>query len=477
MNQKKVLFFNAKRQKCDSTSPHLGLAMLAAVLKEKGHDVLVVDYQFKHDAPSPETFVRWFKPDVIGVTLYTATMKEAYKIIEDVLKFDIPIIGGGPHATLYHDELAAEGKLNYIVVGEAENEINEIVQNAKLYFKSQIVEATLPDPKDLPYPDFTSFFEYEDISQYPLSTSRGCPYNCNFCVVRIVSSRKWRSRKPEECVAELIEAKKKLPNLKSVCIYDDNPMVEGKHIKKFLENYYIREIDLPLTIINTHANLLDEEIIVLLKRVRCPSIGLGVEHGNPEIFRQIGKGETLEEIERAAKLIKKHKISLCACFIIGLPGDSFEKTKDSIDFAKRLKPDHIYWNMITPFKGSRVREWYDEHGKVYSVINHSSWVDGDFMCDEPCAETPEFSTEERKKAYLTAIMETNDGRIRLRDIPRLFAFVVTCGLYKDIFFWLPRRIKRSFVVAIFLMRHGIEVYRENGANEFIRKVICYFQKR
>jgi len=92
VNRRRVLFFNAKREKCNSTSPHLGLATLSVVLKEKGHEVLVIDYQFKHTAPSPEAFVKEFKPDVIGVTLYTATMKEANRILDSVSRFNIPIM-------------------------------------------------------------------------------------------------------------------------------------------------------------------------------------------------------------------------------------------------------------------------------------------------------------------------------------------------------------------------------------------------
>ena len=69
--------------------------------------------------------------------------------------------------------------------------------------------------------------------------------------------------------------------------------------------------------------------------------------------------------------------------------------------------------MITPFEGTRIRKWYDNNGKVFDLINHSSWVDGDFMCEEPCAETPEFSIEERKKAYMVAILKTNDIRLNI----------------------------------------------------------------
>jgi len=170
---KKVLFINAKREKCNDDSPHLGLATLAAVLKESGFEVLVVDYQFKPDSPSPEIIIENFKPDVIGITLYTATIKEAEKLIEQIKKFNKPILLGGPHATLYYNDLVE--KANYIIIGEAENTIVETVKNANTNSKGNIIRSERPDPKNLPFPDFTTFIGYENIFIYPLLTSRGCP--------------------------------------------------------------------------------------------------------------------------------------------------------------------------------------------------------------------------------------------------------------------------------------------------------------
>ena len=360
--KKKILLFNAKREKCESFSPHLGLAMIAGVLKECGNDVLVVDYQYKPDSPSEINIVKKFKPDIIGITLYTATMKEADKIIDNVSSFNIPIMVGGPHATLYPEDLI--DKVDYVVIGEAEDIIENLVNSAELQSECKIINSTTPDPKNLPFPDFTTFIGYEDIFIYPLLTSRGCPYNCSFCAVRFVSTREWRPRLPEECIKELVNAKNQLKNMDSVIIYDDNPMFRKKHIKDFLKLYLDNEINLPLTVINTRADSLDNEMITLLKKAKCPSIGIGVESGNPEVFEKIGKGETLEDIIRVSKLIKIHKIPLSLCFVIGLEGDSYEKIQSSIDFAKKIKPDHIYWNMITPFKGTKIREWYDKNGRV-----------------------------------------------------------------------------------------------------------------
>ncbi len=474
--RKRVLLFNAKREKCEAISPHLGLAMLAGVLKSKGHDVLVVDYQLTHAAPSPAEFVKSFRPDVVGVTLYTATMKEANEVIDEVSKFGLPIMVGGPHATLYHEELAGDTRLDYIVTGEAENVIAEVVEKAKPLERPQIVRAVPPDPRLLPYPDF-AFHGREGITIYPMQTSRGCPNACSFCAVYLVSTRKWRPRDPEICVAELVKAKEELPSLKSVIIFDDNPTVKKDHIRRFLDSYVKENINLALTVINTRADGLDEEIIALLKKAKCPSIGLGVESGCPEVFEKIGKGETLEEIKTTAKLIKKHGMPLSLCFVIGLEGDSLEKTKASINLAKELKPDHIFWNMITPFKGTKIREWYDENGRVFDVINHSSYVDGDFGCDEPCAESPEFSVEDRKKAYMVAILETNDNKLLLRHIPRLLPSVRRYHLYGEFLRWIPRQVGKDFRYLGSLVRRAVRVFREEGSREAARRILQYMRPK
>jgi hypothetical protein len=214
-----------------------------------------------------------------------------------------------------------------------------------------------------------------------------------------------------------------------------------------------------------------------LKGAKCPSIGLGVESGCPEVFEKIGKGETLEEIRTAAKLIKKHGMPLSLCFVIGLEGDSLEKTKASIDLAKELKPDHIYWNMITPFKGTKIREWYDENGRVFDVVNHSSYVDGDFVCDEPCAESPEFNVEDRKKAYMMAILETNDNKLRLRHIPRLLPSVRRYKLYGDFLQWIPHQIAKDFRGLGSLVRRAIRIYREEGPRKAVRKIVRYMRPK
>ncbi len=162
-----------------------------------------------------------------------------------------------------------------------------------------------------------------------------------------------------------------------------------------------------------------------------------MEHGHPNVFNQIGKGETLDDIKRAANLIKKYNIPLGLCFIIGLPGDSLKMTKYSIKLAKELKGDFFYWNSITPFKGTRVYDYFNRPpNKIFDVINHSSFIDGDFVWDGACVETPEFSIADQEKAYFTAILKTKDRRLNLYGIPKLLPYVIRHRLYVEFFYWL-----------------------------------------
>ncbi len=105
-----------------------------------------------------------------------------------------------------------------------------------------------------------------------------------------------------------------------------------------------------------------------------------------------------------------------------------------------------------------------------NLVNHSSWVDGDFMCEEPCAETPEFSVEERKKAYITAILKTNDTRLKLRDINRLYPYIKNYGLYNEFIFWIPHKIFSDIIKPIKLFIFALNIYREVGFKGLIRRI-------
>jgi radical SAM superfamily enzyme YgiQ (UPF0313 family) len=469
--RKKILFVNPKRGTVVSRVPHMGIAILASILKKRGHEVYVVDYNLIPNAPHISFFINRFKPDVIGVSIYTANTKEADKIIEVVNRITpkIPLLVGGPHPTLYYDETAKDKRIDYILTGESELIIIDVVENAKKEKNPRIIQTKeIVEPDDVPYPEYKVFYKWEYIRGYSIMTSRGCPYRCSFCPVISISGKFWRKREPENCIKEIEYAMKTIsPNL-HILIQDDNPLVDKERFYKFLR-LYAERVKLRLSVTNIRADDVSDELLMLLKKANCNEIGLGVEHAHPEVFKMINKGESLEKIENAAKLVNKHKMLLSLCFVIGLPGDNLERIKASIRFAQKLKPDSIYWNTVMPYRSTQVREWFEKHGKLYNEIGHTSLAEGDFRANEPVVETPDFTREERIKAHYMCLFETLDGKLKLSKLPQIFAEASKYGLYREFFYWLPRGIIKSFKNKARLLRKAHAYSKREGIGEMLKR--------
>jgi anaerobic magnesium-protoporphyrin IX monomethyl ester cyclase len=476
--KKRVLFINPRRVSCDVNMPHMGLALLASILKTRGHDVLIVDYQLTHNAPKILSFVRDFKPSIIGVSIITGNVNESFQLINEIRKTEskIPIIVGGPHASLYPEHLKQHSGIDYVVSGEAEPIIISLIEAAKRNKEAIVVSPkTIVDPNKIPYPDYKAFYGWSQINSYPIMTSRGCPFRCSFCPVAHVGQKKWRPRDSEDCIRELEIAKKIMPHNFSVFIQDDNPLVIPERFYKFLELFSER-IKLPLAITNVRADNINDKFLFLLKKVGVYGIGIAVESANPEVFKQINKGETLETIDSAAKLIKKHKMSLSFCFVIGLPGDNLERVKDSIRFANKHNPDFIFWNMAMPYKNTGIRTWFEKNGTIFNEIGKSSLNDGSFICDAPSVETPDFTIWQREKAHYMALFRTTHDRLRMRDTFKILSVALKYDELRDFLYWWPRGLVKSLKLKLKLLIKFINHTKKEGLTRTLKRAAILLNK-
>ncbi|HBB65747.1 MAG TPA: hypothetical protein DEF68_11230 [Elusimicrobia bacterium] len=429
---RKMLFVNPAADVCGV--PHAGLASLAAVLRQHGHTVKVADYHFSSKTPALESILEDFRPDVAGISLFSCMAGKADRMIETIKKTKIPLLCGGPHAASYFEELSKDARFDYVVVGEAENVISELVENAVVNAAPRLIRPALPDVPNLPFPDYSPFYDHEGIRVYPLITSRGCPFNCSFCCVKLSNSKAWRPRSPAACIDELKKAGARLPLLREVMIWDDNFSLDIRRAKDFLRLYIAEGFKYKLSSANLRADKIDKEFLLLLKDAGCDEVQFGVEHGDAEVFGHIGKGETLADIERGAGLVNECGMKLGCSFIIGLPYDTPEKTLVSIRFAEKLKPDHVHWNILVPYKGTKAYEYFKKNGRIDDGrIPFTLQEDG--LLFEPNADTPEFTSEERKKAYLTALLSSKDAAL-LRNLARTFSKAREYGLATEFVRWL-----------------------------------------
>jgi len=476
--KKKILLINPKRANVLFTMPHNGLATLSAIIKKRGHEVLVVDYAFLFEDQDKDIsfFIERFNPDVIGVSIYTTNAPEADKIISRINEISpkIPLMVGGPHASLYTDVLERNNKIDYIFRGEAELNILNIIENARKEKHPRVIQSNqLVDLNLLPIPDYKSFYKWELMTNYPIMTSRGCPFQCSFCASANLAYRKWRARNLDECIEELKKAQEEIsPNLKFV-VFDDNPITDKQRFKDFLVSYSTK-IKAELTVVNVRADGVDDEFLKLLKKCGVKFISIGVEHANPEVFKLINKGESLEQIEKACKLIKKHKISLGMSFVIGLPKDTLERTKESIKFAKKFKADECSINLICPYRNTPARKWFEENNAtLYNEIGYDVAPLASLRCEPPVVETKDFTRKEREKAYYMFFFGVADERFKLSKLPEIFSIAREYNLYSEFFFWFPRGILNQLKKGKKFIIRAISIYKNYGFNYLIKRYILF----
>jgi len=478
--RKKVLLINPTNTNSNETHtvPNYGLGVLAAILKKRGHSVLVVDYLFMHKDIDVSVFIKEFKPDVVGLSVFTVNAKVVDYLVSRIngLVPNVPIMVGGPHATFYSNILQRNKKIDYIVDGEGELIINELVEQAIKEDSPKIVQATeLANLDDIPYPDYENFYMKENLREYPIMTSRGCPYQCSFCSVRKLGHRKWRVRSPEKCMEELKFVRDNLNPKLRVMVMDDAPATDKSRFKKFLQ-LYLQEFNSPLYICNLRADNLDEELVILLKKCKCEMICIGVESAHPEVLKMTNKNETIEQIETACKLIKKHKVKLGLLFLVGLPGDNLERIEASIKFANKLKAESVVLNVVIPYRGTEVRRWFDEHGKIYNEFDEASMSTSDFKCPGPFADSPDFTREEIKKAFYKFLFRTRTIELNSGNFLTALGSAIKYRLVFDFVCWTPHGIIKNIKNKKVFFKKTLHFYRTEGLSYTLRKMIFHMKR-
>lgn len=239
--------------------------------------------------------------------------------------------------------------------------------------------------------------------------------NCN---VPVVIGRKFRTRSGKNIVEELFYAKEKYKS-KEFKVLDDNFTLLMDRAKDICKLFIDEKIDMEWTCPNgIRADRLDEELCRLMKEAGCYSMSIGVESGDQEVFDKIKKGEKLADVEHGIRLAQAAGIKVHGFFIIGLIGSTYEADMRSIEFAKRLGIS-ASWGILVPYPGTEVWEQIkaDKNARLLR-----DWKEGFHIGarPKPVFDTPDYTAEERVRAYYKANMST----IKKRDIPRAAKMII-----------------------------------------------------
>ena len=369
--------------------PHLGLAYIAAALETEKHTVRIIDI----DAEALTNIelaniIEAEKPDMVGITATTPVFYSALRIAEIVkMNSSTHTVIGGMHATLMPMECAENRFIDFVVIGEGEKTIIDIINsihdrsdfsNVKgLVYKKgkQIIQNQVREPiQDLdaiPFPARHLFknqiYTYPDALKYPacpIITSRGCPGNCTFCTAKFLHGKKFRCRSVENVLDE-IESLIKDYGVREIHIWDDNFVTNRNRVLAFRDGIIKRNIKVYFSFPNgIRADFINRDILKALKDFGTYSVAIGVESGNQNILDMIQKGIKLEQIEDAFKLAKEMKLETWGFFLLGLPDEDKNTMNDTINFAIKLDPDIAKFHILKPFPKSAVYEQLKKQGLI-----------------------------------------------------------------------------------------------------------------
>jgi len=399
--------------------PHLGLACLAGACRRAGHRVRVFDLNHPLSGGEEEragAIADW-KPSIVGLTVtsFNAQAARRFALRLRALLPDAFIIAGGVHATLAAGRFLASCKaFDCVCIGEGEQTLVDLADCIEaggdpgkvpgLAFREGGGISLSPrrEPADLDAlapPDFDVFEPPPDLSAwYPLITSRGCPHSCSFCVSKTFWRRRLRARSAAAVAAEVESAVERYGS-QSIRIYDDNFALDRERAIAICKSLGRSAPGKAVSLVNgLRADSVDDALVAALVEAGLDFAMIGVEDGHPETFERIGKGETLQDIERAVGVFKRHGVRVEGTMVIGLEGSTYRTTMRSLSFLEDLGISG-HWIIAVPFVGTELLRYAAAHGRLLA----DPWEGFDrSMVDYPplvAFETPEFPRGQRLAAY------------------------------------------------------------------------------
>ena len=365
----------------DHSELHYGIASLIGTLKHEKHQVLLS--HLKSEDGFLETFetIKRELPDILALSITSNQVKYIRKFL-DILSIPVKlIIAGGVHCTLLKEGVFAElKKVDAVCIGEGELPLKELCHRISndmdyystpgFYFRSAagIIKNTIPPVQsidELPLPDY-SLFDYKNIIYgygriFSMMLGRGCPYKCYYCcndsMNRVYVDKRNNIRFPSVPHAiKIIKNNLSLyPETRKIYICNETFTWNKKWLAEF-SDIYQQEVGLPF-ICHARVETINEQVVVSLKKAGCESIYIGVESGSEWLRKSVlNRHHSNEDIKHAFKVIKKHKIATRAFYMVGLPFETKEMIKSTVNLNYELQPNFGQCSFFYPYPGTPIHK-------------------------------------------------------------------------------------------------------------------------
>ncbi|MCB9480161.1 MAG: B12-binding domain-containing radical SAM protein [Deltaproteobacteria bacterium] len=382
----------------------LGLGYLASSMERAGFSPFIADVG-NRGYKRQDVFerVRANKPAVVGITCFSRDFARTRQFVEELdrhLPKDVPVVLGGPHPSAL-PELTLEQipRADYLIVGEGEEALPLLTRihhgmddtpldrvpglvwkdNGRMRRNEiawpQDLDSLAPVDWDLCDPrDYHGEYIAHGSKRSPaaiLVTSRGCPYQCQFCSVHIVNGHRVRRHSVDYVMREFEILHKKY-GFREVRVLDDNFTTQKSYVLEFCEELHRHQVrdgwDITLSLpIGVHLQTLDEEILDALKSVGVYELTVGVESGSARIQKAMKKNITPELVREKVQLIKDKGFATIGLFILGYPGETKEEMERTVRVSMDVPFDQAHFHTFIPFPGTPITMQLQAEGKLQEM--------------------------------------------------------------------------------------------------------------
>ncbi len=450
-------------------NPPLGIAYVAAALRKEGFDVEILDPSFDGKQYAIDR-IKKADYDIIGFSCFTMNYNVSRELSELAKKVNKNVLRvfGGPHVIVVPEESITDKEVDVICLGEGETTFVELAKALRdkkplesvsgIWFKKegQIVKnpvrSMICKLDELPFParDLLKMDKYLNAKlgraawavKQPSTTvmvGRGCPFNCTYCSTKLIFGKSVRLRSSENVVDE-IEQLIKDYGIRGIAFIDDTFTINKKVVQAICEELIRRKINIEWAC-NSRIDTISPELLKIMKKAGCVYITFGVESGNQEVLDKfIKKGIRLEKVKDVFRWTKQAGINIGAYFLLGIPGETLENMQETIDFAIKVNPDVVNFNMVRPMPKTEMYYLAKKYGKVTA----KGWDDFNFDA-KPIFESKDWTSKQVEEMYHNAYRAFY---FRPSFMAKQFFSIRNADDIKSIYHGLLMILKQAFVKRI-----------------------------
>lgn len=417
----------------------LGLLYLAASARDAGYETSIFDAMFEVSDESFAAILARERPRIVGIGVLATVRAAALRLAQ--IAHDqgaIVVVGGAdptgrPESYLEHGVNGAQ-PVDVVVIGEGEQTLLDLLPilleagpqdgrlsqieglayrdgDGQIQRTAERQHCTDLDSLPLPARDLLNLDNYrsawrEHHGSFSLSiiATRGCPYGCKWCQ-KSVFGRSFRPRSPE-AVAEEMRLIKERYHPDQLRIVDDVMGIDRNWVRRWHDAVLARDAVIPFECLS-RVDLMDEELVRLLKESGCIRIALGAESGSQRVLDAMNKGTRVEQILLAAELCRQHEIETYFYIMLGYPGEEWEDICKTVDLLKETRPSRFSSTIAYPLPGT---EFFEEVG--HRLLDTPDW---DYTAENKLLFQREYSTSFYRWVQRWLHQEWQAARLRHGD--------------------------------------------------------------